>query len=391
MYPTQKQEEILIQWVGCSRFIWNKMLADNIAQYQIDKTFIWGKKWSLVIPEMKTTLAWLTEPPSQALQQKCDDLDKALRACSRSKAKQAGFPKFKTKHTPVQSIRIPIQNNNFKIHSNSLISIPKMKNIKAVIHRHVFGEMKMLSVKKEGDKWFIVIVVNRADLPENSIDRSNSVGIDLGLTDFAVLSNGTKIQTPKFYRNKEDSIARLQRRIARQKKGSKRYNKTKQRLRRLHQTIANRRHDFIHQQSNSITKNYQGVFVEDLNVAAIKERFGKSVSDQGWSLFVNALAYKANHFSKINRFDPSSKYCSVCQIKHTDLLLSTRILPCCGIDRDINAAINIHNWGYENYTTGTVGCARGFADSSSTAIDVLEQAKLKREKLLEQIEKPRDL
>lgn len=381
LYPSQEQENLLVQWLGCVRFIWNKMLSDNINRYQVDNTFIWGKKWSTAIPKLKKENDWLKSPPSQALQQKCDDLDKALRACVKKKAKQAGFPKFKSKGNAVQSLRVPVQNDNFKIHSSSLISIPKMKNIKAVVHRHIPGEMKMLTIKREGDKWFAVVVVSLVDAVKTPVDKTTSIGIDLGLTDFAILSNGTKIETPKYYRNKEKSIARIQRRLSRQKKGSKRYNKTKQRLRRLHQKISNQRHNFIHQESSAIAKQYTGVFVEDLNVAAIKERFGKSVSDQGWSLFVQALAYKANRFQKIDRFAPSSKFCHVCQVKHTNLLLSDRILPCCSIDRDINAAINILNWGYEKYTSGTEGSARGFVDSSNVAIDATEQAKLKREKL----------
>lgn len=256
--------------------------------------------------------------------------------------------------------------------------------IKCQRHQPLLGKLVNVTIKKEHGTWYAVVLCELPDVQEMPFNKDQSVGIDLGLNTFAVLSDGTQIETPKFYRKSEHKLKRAQRALSRKKKGSKNREKARLRLARIHLKIRNQRHNQIHQESRKIANSYLGVFVEDLNIEAIKRRYGKSTSDQGWAQFIQALAYKCNHLSRIDRFAPSSKTCNACGIKH-DLTLSDIEMPCCGLDRDLNAALNIRDWGFDNYennTAGTAGSACGDAIAGIT--DITSSGSLKQEKFDEQ-------
>lgn len=370
LLPTDEQKEILVQWVGCGRFIWNKMLEANIEQYKIDKKFIWSRSFHHITVELKKEHEWLKDVPSQALQQKCIDLDKSLKMCSSKQAHQAGFPKFKSKHKGNQSIRIPQQFDQIKL-AKEKIKIPKIGDVKWRKHRNISGKLKSITIKKEGVNWFVVCLCEVNEKIEHIFDKQDCVGIDLGVASFATLSDGSKIEPPKFYKASEQKLKSAQRKLSRKQKGSNNYKKQKAKLAKIHIKIKNQRHNFIHQESNSIAKKYMGVFVEDLNIEQMKRKMGKAISEQGWAAFIHALAYKCNHLSKIDRFAPSTQYCHCCDVKNK-VSLVVRNLPCCGMDRDLNASINILNWGYDGNilnTAGTAGSACGCEQIDNSEMD----------------------
>lgn len=381
--PTQEQADELYSAASANRWVWNQMLEANISEYASHKKFIWSKTFQNQLPKLKKDHPWLAGPASQSLQQTCDDLEKALRMSAKSRgAKQFGFPKFRKKYIWTPSFRIPQQQDQIKIRRTS-IKIPKHGWIKWIRHRPIIGTVKSVTVKREKEIWYAIILAEIPDREAVIPAADQCVGIDLGLTVFATLSDGGSIQTPKFYRNQQEKLAIAQRRLSRKTKGSKNYQKQRRRVAAIHQRIANQRHNFVHQHSAAITKQYDGVFLEDLNIEGIKQRWGKSTSDQGWRMFVEALRYKAKHFSRIDQFAPSSKTCSRCGTYHQALSLSDRTMPCCGHDRDLNAAENIRRWGITNITAGTADGACGEVVPGSIAREIELNALLKQEKFIE--------
>lgn len=396
LYPTDEQKQILCEYFGSVRFVWNSMLEANINEYRSTKKFIWSKTFQNKLPEMKKHNPWLKQIPAQALQQKCDDLQQALRMTSKKRTKRFGFPKFKSKHNNTQSFRIPQQQNQIKVLSKNII-IPKMGEIKWCYHRPVNGKIKSVTIKRHNEKYYAIVLCEIEDKKHQLINKKDTVGIDLGLTTFAVLSDGKEIETPAYYRKKQKKLKIAQQRLAKKQKGSANRKKAIQKLRRIYEKISNQRHNFIHQHSRWIANTYAGVYVEDLNIESIKQRYGKSTSDQGWGLFLHALGYKCNHLGKIDRWAPSTKTCSSCGTVH-QLSLSDREMNCqCGHQqsRDLNAARNIRIWGIlatdsnKFNTSGTEEIqACGNAPDSKIARDINESALMKQEKFLDHSRKP---
>lgn len=391
IYPTSDQKITLVEWFGSVRWVWNRMLDANITEYQNTQKFIWSHQYQKQLPALKKQHQWLKDIPSQALQQKCDDLQQALRMTAKSRSKRFGFPKFKSKHSNTQSLRIPQQNNQIKL-SKSHVVIPKMGAIKWCQHRPVEGQVKSITIKRYNEKYYAVVLCEIPDTPKQPINKNTTVGIDLGLTTFAVLSDGTEIATPRYYRSKQQKLKRAQQRLAKKQRASANRRKAIAKLGRIHEKIKNQRHNFIHQHSRKIANSYSGVYVEDLNIEAIKQRYGKSTNDQGWAMFVNALAYKCNHLGRIDRWAASTKTCSECGTVH-QLSLSDREMKCdCGHhqSRDLNAARNIRIWGvlatdaalFDN-TSGTEEIyACGNASDLEIARDINKSALMKQEKFL---------
>lgn len=398
LYPTVEQQQLLNEYFGSVRWVWNRMLEANMNEYQNTKKFIWSQQFQKQLPALKKQHEWLKTVPSQALQQKCDDLQQALKMASKKRAKRFGFPKFKSKHHNKQSFRIPQQANQIKI-ASSHIKVPKIGAIKWVYHRPVIGSVKTVTIKMHNDQYYITVVCEVPDATKELINKNTTVGIDLGLTTFAVLSDGSEIQTPKFYRKKQKKLKQAQQRLARKQKGSANRKKAVKELRKIHTQISNQRHDFIHQHSRRIANSYSGVYVEDLDIESIKQRFGKSTSDQGWAMFVHALSYKCNYLGKINRWAASTKTCSNCGAVH-NLKLADRELTChCGHvqSRDLNAARNIKFWGisstpaelFMKNTSGTEEIdACGNDKDLEIARDVNKSSLSKQEKFLIDIKKP---
>ena len=360
IYPDKHQQSIINQWIGSTRFIWNYMLEQNIQSYKENGKFIFGYDMSNMLPKMKKTTeySWLKNTPAQGLQQKCQDLDTALKASFKSTSSRKGFPKFKSKKTDESGIRF----NDFKIRGNKIF-LPKIKKgIKIVIDRPLLGKTGMIVVKKDKtDCYYVSITVDVSDMYDYTMpveDVKLAVGIDVGIKEFAVTSDGEVIQNPHFLKKQSKKLASLQRSHSKKKICSKNREKSRKRLAKLHKKIANQRNDFLKQNASAIAKLYDFVSVENLNVSGMlkNHKLAKSLIDVSFCSFLQELHWQCKKrgkiFYQIDRFFPSSKTCSCCGYINPYLSLSDRtyVCPICEnkIDRDLNSAINILNEGLRN-------------------------------------------
>ena len=360
IYPTQEHQKFLAQHFGCNRFIYNWALDKKMKLWEDGKQKItcFDLIKQLPILKQQEETKWLNDISAASLQQSIKHLDSAFK----SFYKGNGYPKFKSKYTSKQSYSIP-QDVKIDFESSFLI-LPKFKtSIKIRIDREFTGKIKTCTVKKSSSgKYFISVLVDDGiELPIKSNPKS-FIGIDLGLKDFLITSDGTKINNPHLFVKSQDKLAREQRRLARKVKGSSNYKKQKIKVARVHEKITNKRKDFLHKLSTRFIVENQdcGFCVEDLNVKGMvrNRKLSKAISDVAWGEFLRQLTYKAAwqgmEIIKIGRFDASSKLCSLCGFKNDDLKLSDREWTCevCNTnhDRDINAAINIKNIGMVGFT-----------------------------------------
>lgn len=356
LYPNPEQQEFFAKSFGCARFIWNKMLNDKIEHYEKTKTTLKNTP-----AQYKGEFEWLKEVDSLALANVQLGLQKAFQSFFKS---NFGFPKFKKK-----GIKDSYTTNNQKgtvaVSSNS-IKLPKVGYIKAKNDRTINGLIKSATVSKApSGKYFVSVLVET--LAEPLPKTQSTVGIDLGLTDFIVLSDGIKVANPKFLASFEHKLAREQKSLAKRRAVAKTENRKlsessnyqKQRIKvaKLYEKITHCRNDFLHKLSFNLIKNHDVIVIEDLNVKGMvkNRRLAKAISDASWSEFTTMLAYKADwygkHLVKIDRWYPSSKTCSGCGhvLGNGELTLAMRQwqCPCCKVsnDRDINASTNILNEG----------------------------------------------
>ena len=355
MYPSEEQVPLLMQHIHACRFVYNYSLEQKIRAYEQN-----GQKLSCFdlnnrLPDLKEGHPWLTEVNSQSLQSANKNLDNAFTRFFREKK---GFPRFKSKKNPVQSFQIP---QHYRADfDRGKIRFPKIGEVRTVFHRVFTGKMKYatISVTSTGE-WFVSILVDdRNPDPEPvPFSRDTTLGIDVGLIDFATFSNGEKVANPRYLKNSQQRLKVLQRRVSRKKKGSMNRQKAIKKLATCHEKIANQRNDFLHNLSFRVVSENQAIAVESLNVSGMQKNHGlaQSISDVSWSLFFTMLEYKCRRYGKpllkIGRFDPSSKICSRCGYINRDLKLSDRewVCPDCGVhhDRDINAAINIKKFALQ--------------------------------------------
>jgi len=342
VYPNTEQEQKLAVQFGHARYVYNQALANRIEHYRATGKGLSAHATIINLVCEKQSTLWLKEADSQVLQQKLIDLDTAYRNFFQ---KRARYPRFKSKHDR-QAIRYP-QRVKF---SDTHTYLPKVGWVKTVFHRPLVGTQKSVTVSKtKTGRYFVSVLCEwEMEVPEN---HNPSVGIDLGLTHFVILSTGEHFDSPRHLRKAEKRLAKLQRRLSRKRKGSANRRKARIRLAHLHEHVTNQRTDFLHKLSHSITSRFGFIAMEDLNVSGMlrNHRLAKSISDSGWSTFVLMCAYKSaavgGHVQKIGRFFPSSKTCSACGYINNDLQLSDRVWECpkCSdiLDRDVNAAINI--------------------------------------------------
>jgi len=324
--------------------------------------------WARVLVALKKTekYQWLKDVNSQSLQQSIKDLETAFK---RFFKKQSKYPKFKKKSNK-QSFRVPQHIQLYEKEDNNkygILSIPKFtEGIKVRVHRKIPSNAKIKSctiTKTTTDKYYVSILYEiDENIPMRDIDYENSLGIDMGLKDIVVLSDGIKYQDPKPLAKLEKKLERKQRSLSRKVKGSKNRNKARLEVAKIHEKIRNIRTDFQHKLTKTISENQADVFfVETLNIRGMLQnhKLAKNISDASWYQFKTLLKYKAERLGKkvieIGMFEPSSKTCSVCGYKNKDLELSDRewVCPKCGTkhDRDINAAINIRQFGIDGYTS----------------------------------------
>ncbi|MFA7199430.1 MAG: IS200/IS605 family element RNA-guided endonuclease TnpB [Methanoculleus sp.] len=356
LYPTQAQIPLLMRHIHACRFVYNHSLEQKIRSYEQN-----GKRLSCFdlnnqLPTLKAEHPWLTEVNSQSLQYVNRNLDNAFTRFFREKK---GFPRFKSKKNPVQSFQVP-QHYTVDFESNQ-VKLPKIGEVKTTLHRTFTGKMKYatVSVTPTG-KWFISILVDdgKPEPEPAPFALDTTVGIDVGLTDFATLSTGEKVENPRLLKNSLQRLKVLQQRVSRKVKGSKNRKKAIQQLARCHEKVANQRNDLLHNLSNRIVSENQVIAVESLNVAGMQKNrcLARSISDASWSTFFTMLEYKCQKYGKtllkIGRFEPSSKLCSTCGYLKRDLTLADRawVCPDCGThhDRDINVAINIKKFALQD-------------------------------------------
>ena len=347
LYPSKQQEVLLNKTFGCVRVVWNHHVE---VFNQFDKNKIEQEK-ELSSTKLRQKFNWMQEVSAAALQQKEIDFKTFKKNYfSKNRKKKIGRPTFK-KRDAVQSFRLP--NQKFTLYDNT-IRLEKIGKVKLIIDRQIPKGCKLMSVtisKNRCNQFFASVLV------ECEIARKpktgKSVGIDIGINTFLTLSNNQIVANPRYFRENQTKLIKIQRHLSRKQKGSVRRRKAKLKVARWHNKIANKRKDFIQQQTTKLINEYDLIAIEDLNVSGMvkNKKLAKSISDASFSEFYNVLSYKADWYGKeivkVDRWFASSKTCSCCGWKNEQLILSDRIFNCkvCGLesDRDLNASKNILN------------------------------------------------
>jgi putative transposase len=352
IYPNKQQIKQINNTFGCCRWVYNWALAYKSKRYQQFKQNISRFELSKMLTFFKTTEErnWLSQVNSQSLISELIHLESAF---TKFFNKNSKYPRFKKKNDKQsceyeQGIRVEFENNKVKI--------PKLGLVKYRDNRVFTGKIKTCTVTRNCvNQYFISIHVDDGiELPiKKKILENKSIGIDVGIRNFVILSDGTKINNPKYLDKQIKKLKYYHRYLSKKKLGGKNFNKCKVRLAKLHQKVFNSRHDFIHKTTSSIIKNHDTIFVEDLNIEEMKKgNLARHIDDAAWGELFRQLTYKSdwygNNLIKIGRFEPSSKMCS-CGVINKSLKLSESEWKCnsCGSfnDRDLLAALNIKNFG----------------------------------------------
>ena len=354
LYPNNEQKILFIKTFGCARAIWNMMLADKIKHYEETKETLHNTP-----AQYKKEFPWLKEVDSLALANVQLNLQKAYKNFFNS---SFGFPKFKKK-SHGQSYKTNNQKGSIAL-LDGKVKLPKIGWVKVKAHRQINGVIKSATISMTPTGKYHVSILCEVEI--TPLPKTNSsVGIDLGLSDFAILSTGEKIGNRRFFNQLSKKLAKEQKILSRRALAAKKANRKlsesnnyqKQRIKvaKIHEKIANMRRDFLNKLSTNLIKNHDVICIEDLSSKNLMKnrKLGKAIGDVSWSEFVRMLEYKANWYekkiSKISRWYPSSQICSDCGFSSGKKPLSVREWTCtnCGShhDRDINASINILNEG----------------------------------------------
>jgi putative transposase len=364
MRPTVTQAVGLVRMAGARRWVWNWALARRKAHYAEHATTLPMKVLSAELTALKKAdgTAWLAEADSQALQQTLRDLDRAF---ANFFEKRSRFPRFKAKKRDDARFRIP---QRVKV-GGGRVYIPKVGLVRIRQSMPVDLPTKSATFKRNATgHWYVTLTatfeVPDAPVPEPSADTT--VGVDLGLKDFAVLSTGERVAAPKFFRRAERALRRAQRTMCRRQKGSNRRNKAKIRVARVHSKIRNQRGDFLHKLTARLVRQFSGICLENLCLKGlVKTKLAKSFLDAAHGEFRRQVEYKAvwnrKQLAVVDRFYPSSRLHAACGELNTGLTLADRTWVCgCGavLDRDFNAACNVRDEGLRML-------AAGYADSQN--------------------------
>ncbi|MFB8793159.1 MAG: transposase [Microcoleus sp.] len=352
-YPTSQQQQSLARLFGCVRVVWNDALA---LCKQSDKKPSSADLQKIVITQAKNTeeRAWLGEVSCVPLQQSVADLDVAFKnffnSCKgKRKGRKVGYPKFK-KRTGSQSARFRVGGFSFKHRG---IYLAKIGIVSPIWSRELPSEPSSVTVIKDcANRYFLSFVIEVQPIQAEA--KNPSIGIDLGIKTFAVMSNGEKAESPS-YKKLDRKVRKLQRKLARQPHDSRRRSVTRIRIAKLHNQIADTRQDFLHKLSTKIVNENQVIIWEDLNVSGMvkNRKLSRAISQQGWYEFRTLCEAKSEklgrEFKVISRWEPTSQVCSDCGFKWGKIDLSIRSVLClsCGTeqDRDENAARNIEMVG----------------------------------------------
>ena len=360
IYPNEEQVIQIEKTFGCCRFVYNQLLAKKIDLYKNEQKSMSKTDCNNYCNRiLKKEYEWLKEVDKFALTNSIYNLDEAYKNFFR-RVKQGndkvGFPKFKSKKNHYYSYKTNFTNNNIKVDfDNNKVQLPKLKWVKCKLHRKFTGKILFVTISKTpSNKYFISFNVEceHEILPKNN----NAVGIDLGIKDLLITSDGEVINNEKLTYKYEKKLAKLQRQFARKKKGSNNWNKQRIKIARLHEKITNIRKDNLHKISYTLVKENQFIFSEDLNIKGMvkNHNLAKSIHDCSWYELTRQISYKSEWnervYKKVDRYYPSSQLCSKCGYKNVNtknLNVREWICPICGThhDRDINASINILNKG----------------------------------------------
>ena len=357
IYPNKQQEELIQKTFGCCRFVYNQTLAYRKNLYETEKKSM--SKFdciNYVVRILKQQYEWLKEVDKWSLQNSVCNMDVAYQKFFKE---HAGYPKFKSKKNHKKSytttcnycsrptIEVSLDQNKIKL--------PKLKWVKAKIHRSFDGKIKSATISQApSGKYYVSILVETEHIPMES--TGSVIGIDLGIKDLLITSDGEKFDNIRTTKKYEKKLAKEQRKLAHKKKGSAKYEKQRIKVAKIHEKIHNTRLDYLHKISHKLISENQVIISEDLSVSNMVKNhsLAKSISDCGWYELTRQLQYKAGwnnrQYIKIGRFIPSSQTCSVCGYVNSeakDLSVREWICPQCDTihDRDVNAAINILNEG----------------------------------------------
>jgi len=363
IYPNIDQIIYINKLLGSCRFIYNNLLAYKIEEYNKNKYSVsWGELGKyLTNLKQKEEYSWLNEMHSKVIAQSLIDLNSAYYNFF---IKKTGFPKFKSKKDNKQSCRFPyngISKKAFK--GNRITLIKKLKNIhfKCSIKDEKYLNKNRKNIKSatltktKSNKYFLSILIDKEITKILPKSINDIIGIDLGIKDFIIDSNGNKFENIKIKKNNEKKLKRLHKQLSRKVKGSKNKNKARIKLAKAYEKLNNKKENYLHQVTNKLLNENQVIVMEDLSISNMlkNHKLAKSIQELSLYEFKRKLIYKANWYGRqiieINKFYPSSKLCNCCNYKNNDIELNDRTWTCpnCNTihDRDINAAVNILNEG----------------------------------------------
>jgi putative transposase len=352
IYPNKKQRELIAKTFGCCRFVYNKYLAKRIEVYEKDKFTYTYVQCANDMKQLKSELEWLKEVDSTALQSSLRDLDNAYQKFFKE---HTGYPKFKSKKINRRSYKSKCSHNNIQ-YCNKYIKLPKLGMVKTKNKLIPQGRILSATVSQEPSGKYYVSLCCTDVVIQPFAPNENKIGVDLGIKDLLITSNGDKFDNQKLTKKYEKKLAKEQRRLSRKKVGSKNRDKQRIKVARIHEKIANIRKDYLHKLSHRLVYENQVIITEDLAVKNMMKNhhLAKAILDCSWSEWTRQVSYKSDWYGriyvKIDRFTKSSQPCNVCgyiNVDTKDLSIREWTCPVCGTvhDRDVNAAINILNDG----------------------------------------------
>ena len=364
IYPNKTQEILIQKTFGCVRFVYNYFLDKRITTYKEDKVTLTYNKCSKELTKLKQELTWLKEPDKCSLQNALKHLDRAFQ--NFFNRENVGYPKFKSKKNRHKSYKTNFSNNNITF-EGSKIKLPKIGKVRIRDKQIPQGRILNATVSQTpSGKYFVSICCTDVEKPD-FIRTDKYVGIDLGIKDFVITSDGDRYSNPKYLKQSLSKLAKSQRGLSRKTRGGSNWDKARIKVARLYERITNQRKDMLNKLSSELVRKYDVICIEDLQVSNMikNHNLAQSISDASWSEFVRQLEYKSKWYGKelikVDKFFPSSQTCNVCgYINKATKNLAVRawICPNCSAkhDRDINASINILHEGMR--TVGTTGIAQ---------------------------------